>query len=61
MGILRSPNATIMAVNFTGDVKRSLVTVAQPGKAVIVFVCPRENVGCKVVVPQKLIFLHLLK
>jgi hypothetical protein len=60
MGILRSPNATIMAVNFTRDVNSNFVTEAHPVRVVTV-VCPRENVGSEVVAPQKVIFLHLLK
>jgi hypothetical protein len=60
MGILRSSDATTGTVNFTRHVKRSLVAVAQPINVVIV-VCPRENVGYKVVVPRKVIFLHHLK
>jgi hypothetical protein len=50
-----------MTVNFTRDIKSSLITVVPLVKAVIVIVCLREYVGCKVVALQKLIFLHLLK
>jgi hypothetical protein len=56
MGIFGSPNAAIMAVNCTRDVKSSLITETHLTEVVIVFVYPRENVNNKVVASWQIIF-----
>jgi hypothetical protein len=60
MGIFRSPNAAIMAVNCTGDVKSSLVTETHLTEIVIVVVCSRENVSSKVIAPWQIILLQFI-
>jgi hypothetical protein len=46
--ILRSPNVTIMMVNFTRDVKSSLINEAHLAEIVTVMGYPRQNVGSTV-------------
>jgi hypothetical protein len=46
--ILRSPNVTIMMVNFTRDVKSSRVNEAHLAEVVIVMGYPSQNMGSKV-------------
>jgi hypothetical protein len=57
MRILRFPNVAVMAINFTKDVRSSLITETHLTEVTIVFIYPREVVDSKVVVLWQIIFL----
>jgi hypothetical protein len=54
--ILRSLNASVIAVSLTRDVKRGLVAETLHTEVPIVFVCPRDT-SSKVVMSRQIIFL----
>jgi hypothetical protein len=57
MRILRSPNAAVMVINFTRDVKHSFITETHLTEVATVFIYTTENVNSKDALPWKIIFL----